>query len=526
MRDSNVLACIRPLVPSAKVVHSDRVRSSAIFLSVLLAACGDDLTTPEHVPEGIACPPDGPLRLVSAPEFFTADHDAYYGLHVFGDHVLFSFDRDDAPDRSYYRVDRCGGEPERYPPLADGLHNVTAIDTADGKLLYANNDAGEHVILDRLDVPGFDAQRPVAGLPPGRFRMYVDFAQPTFVVFNRFSARGDGYAAAGIGSDLYSVYTHAGDPDAPALHLGDDVVASRFAGERLFVHHDDGTLERVVPATGAREVELTDVRLMGPLFADGRRLIWQELGDSVSERVYLRDLDAGTDLEIAVNDFTEASWEPAPESDAGIIGTWRTTGDGSFAGLVGPEGTLVAVIDVATGEPLEIPEHVGLGPSWGAALDGFSLLLPDPEQRVSAVWQPATGDVHVWYRGDARARITRFEGDLVEYIVNDSQDWNLGTLWRLDLATGDARELLSDVGSAMHIDESHYFVTFDLKMVDDNNFSHYAFYTEDLVIADVDTGELLRIADDVANYRIDDGVLIYLDVYGREPGLWVRPLAP
>jgi hypothetical protein len=500
--------------------------SSCLLLSVLLAACGDDLTTPEHVPEGIACPPDGPVRLAAAPEYFAPQHDAYYGFHVFGDHVLFSFDRHDAPDRTYWRVDRCGGEPEHYVPLAAGLHNVTAIDTADGKLLYANDDAGEHVILDRLDVPGFDARRPVAGLPGERFRMYTDFARPEYVAFNRFSVKGDGYSAAGVGTDLYSMYTHAGDPDVPALHLGDDIVAWRMVGERLFVHHDDGTIERVVPTTGAREVELTDVRLMGPLGADERRLIWQELGDGVSERVYLRDLDAGTDVEIVVNDFAAVSWQHVPESDAGVVGTWRTTADGDFAALVGPEGTLVAAIDVATGEALAIPEHVGLGPSWGLALDGFILLLPDPEQRVSAVWQPATGDVSVWHRGDARARLTRFDGDHVEYIVNDSHDSNLGTLWRLDLATGDARELLSDVRSAWQFDESHYFVTLDLKMVYDDDFSHYAFYTEDLVIADVDTGELLRLADDVADYRRDGDVLMYLDARGREPGVWVRPLTP
>lgn len=493
----------------------------------LLPACADDPAL-EHAPEGSACELTEPVRLAAAPDGFLPLRTVWYGFYAFGDHILFSFDPHTADDRTYWRVDRCGGEPEVYAPLAPGLHNVVALDTAEGPLLYANDDAGAHWILDRLDVPGDDAPRPVLGLPPGRFRMYTyawEPQPPPCVLFYRNGAynHGDRHDAAGVGDNLNTVYSHAGDPDAPALHLGDDILVALPSDGQLLVHHDSGTLERVDPTTGARELLHPAVRAFTRA-PDGRRLIWQALGDDIAEPVYLHDLAAGTDREIAVNDFAAQSWT-FTDNGEGIVGRWYWTGDGATAALVGPDGALVEALDIASGAPIELPEHLGLA-LFGVQLpDALDLRLADPDQQVRALWYPATGELRPWYRGPAKhARLTRVDGDRVEYLVPDATDPNEGSLWRADLGTGEAHELLPRIGGPIRLDDRHYFTLMDHQMVDDATFSHGAFYTYDLVLADADTHALRRYADDVSDFTLRDGALTFLDVHGEDPGLWAVPL--
>ncbi|MCY1012885.1 hypothetical protein OV079_46590 [Nannocystis pusilla] len=376
-------------------------------LSLLLAACGEDVVAPESF--AAACPLREPVRLAAPPAGWQPGPARVYPFKQLGDHLLYSFDNAGDPDPGYWLVHRCGGPPKRFTTFTPGTVLPFALSTAEGTLVYAVDREGRHVVLDRLDVPGFDVPRPIDGLSrydvPGGSPHEAGYA--LFASVNR--PTGDARQAAGVDGGSAVVHTHDGDPEAPALHLGDHVVSLAQHGSAVFVLDDDGALRKVDPFTRESEPLQDGVRYF-TLAADGRHLIWQAIGDDDVEPVYLRDLEAsarlavadfGVDREIAVNDFAARSWNRMPAHGL-AVGRWTWTEASAAAALVGPDDTFVTAVRTDTGESLAIPEH---RQQRGALGDDFVLVMPDPNNLVLALWSPEDGDVRVWYRGPADATV-------------------------------------------------------------------------------------------------------------------------
>ncbi|MBZ5714556.1 hypothetical protein [Nannocystis pusilla] len=495
-------------------------------LTALVAACHEPV---RDVPEALAgaCPIDQPTRLVAAPPGFVADPDTWYGLHRFGDQLLFTFDALDDPGRVYWRLDRCDGELAEFPSLAPGLHNPFSIATPAGRVLYANDALGARHVVDRLDVAGDDEPRPVPGLPQGTALNFTGELSSPFATF-AFRQEGSArvYLAAGLGGETRAIYTHAGDVDVPALLLGDAVVDYALLGDALLLHDDSGELRRVDPLTGASEPLLAGVRHFTPIRADPGKVLWQELGDDVAETIFLRDLATGADVAVAVNDFAQSSWFRDPEQPE--LGRVLVTADGSVAALPGPGGPLVAAARLDTGAALAVPAHREPRGSFGGE---FNLVLADEPEHVEALWDPLTGALREWYRGPAGdLRLRRVDGDSVEYFATDPGTSYTGVLWRVDLATGARRQLVARASSsAARLADDRYFLAFYGRQLPGAPFDgsrHAGAYAYDLKLVDPSDGLYTTIAEGVtALASLSDEGLVYLAPHGDEPGVWAYPLA-
>jgi hypothetical protein len=491
----------------------------ALRLAATLLACAP--APAEPAPEPVdACAATAPVRLAAPPAGWRPDALHRYGFRRLGEQILYTFDPPDLSDRTYWLVDRCGGAPRRFTSLRTGEpDDLLRIDTDDGAVLYVRDGAGAYHFVDRLDVPGDDEPRPIAGLPTG----LQAFAAGRSVLFSIAGAGGTITGAAGLGPDAYHFisYSHAGDPDRPAVHLGDDIIDHAALGDHLLLLHEDGVLRDVDPRTGDGEPLLTGVRRFD-LANDDRRLIWQELGDDLAEPVHLLDLDTGEDREIAVNDFTARSWG-RDHGQKVSVGTWQFTADSGAAALIGPDDRYVAAVRTDTGEPLPIPAHAS---RQGVTLaDALILLLDDPAQRVEAVWTPLTGGVRVYSRGpaDSDAKIRHLDGDLLEYFLPDPTDPRFGPLYRIDLATGRTVRLAPRVGEAStRLADGRYLAIATSDVIAGGAG---IYYSHDLDLFDPDTQVYYPIADRVDGYALADQGVFYLDARGTEPGLWLYPLA-
>ncbi|WAS97972.1 hypothetical protein [Nannocystis punicea] len=492
------------------------MRSPALVASVLLLAvpaCGPESPAPEPVGEA-ACPILAPTRLVAAPAGLEPAADARYDLHGFGDDLLFTFDRADDPDREYWHLNRCTGDLEPYPSLAPGLRDPYVINTAAGRVLYATDDDGRPFVLDRLDVPGADEARPVLGLPDSAFPQPVlpsSRHAPFYVTHRAQDAEHPVVIAAGLGGETSSLYVHDGDPEAPALKLSDTLIYQRRLDDsHILVHEDSGELHRVDLTTAERELLFDGARHVA--FVSDRSLVWQAIGDDVAEPVYLHDLDTGEDLQIAVNDFAALSWNRGGLDDHDA-GRWYAS-PGGVAAMLGPGGPFVVALRLDTREFVDIPPHRRVR---GGFADHYRLTVGDGDENIEALWDPLTGSVREWYRGPVERTPVPYtlDGDRLDYFVRQVGDWNTGSLWRRDLATGEATELLTDIGSyPLPLDETLYLT----------RRLHSDLFV-DLRLVDSATGSVTPIADRIADLRVfpDEGI-VYLDVHGPDPGLWAYPL--
>jgi len=446
---------------------------------------------------------------------------------VFGDHVLFTFDALDDPERVYWRLDRCTGELAEFTSLRPGLHNPYAIVTADGMVLYANDALGTDYIVDRLDVPGDDQARPVPGLPAQLGGLSAPTVSPyPFAVFPEPHRSDRGAFAAGIGGTTWTYYTHAGDPAAAALALGDTIVSLTMidpAGQRFYLHDDDGQVHRVDPLTGDREPLLTGVRHITRV-GELDKLIWQEIGDDIAETIYLRDFATGVDTPIAVNDFAQRSWYRDPDLGLGRIDLDAAA---TVAVLPGPDRVLVAAARTDTGAALEIPAHHTY---LGRFDDRFHLRLADEPERVEALWDPLTGEVREWYRGpNIDATLRSFVGDVVEYFAPEPGHGDVGTIWRVDLGTGAREPIVTRASRQLReLDAGRWFLAFAERQLPGpplSGGSYVGAFAHDLKLLDASDGRYTVIAEGVPAFTLlpDDG-LVYLDVHGEEPGVWVYPL--
>lgn len=494
----------------------------------LFVACGEH--TPPATGEDGACPLTAPTLLAAAPELFVPQRDTFYDLQVFGDDLLFTFDRPDDSGRVYWRKGLCGGEPERYVPVAPGLHNLVSITTDEGPLLYANDLDDRYYILDRLAVEGADPRREVEGLPRERMKFYgngpyLAESNRSYVLFHAdsYDPDADRWNAAGVGAATSEIYVHAGDPGVPAWHLGDDIVQSLATDDRLLLLRDDGTLEWADPRRSEYEPVLAGVRHFD-VSPDGARMLWQAIGDADAEPVYLRELAGDDDLEVAVNDFADLSWQPDPPV-TGFVGSWAFTADGAHATLLGPEGTYVAAIRTDTGAPIAIPAHARPSAALGLVLDHVrGLVLADPDDHVEALWDLETGELREWYRGaDERPVLKRLDGDTADIWLPDPEQPGTGTLRRVDLVSGESVVLFPAIGGTHVPGEREYLVFTEARLVEAPHLTHGAFYPHDLLAVDVETHALRRLADDVPDIFPVDGGWVYLDLFGDEPGLRAIP---
>ncbi|WAS98088.1 hypothetical protein [Nannocystis punicea] len=500
-----------------------------VVLLLALPACGDD--SPPATGEEGACPLTAPTLLAAAPESFVARRDTYYDLAVVGDELLFTFDSPEDPDRVYWRKSLCGGEPERYAPMAPGLHNVLWIHGPDGPLVYANDRAGSFYLIDDLGDDAATPRRRITGLPAGRVLAYSDapyIPDTTFVIFygEGTDNGADLYGVAGVDADYHDMYTHAGDPDVPAWHLGDSVVRMTRPDQRLLLQHDDGTLEWASPRTQERELLLAGVRYF-ELSPDGSRLLWQPLGDGGSEPVYLRDLDGGDDLQLGSNTHGAQSWHPAENNSGPVyrrVGTWSFTLDGAYALQIGLDGSFAAAVRTDTGEPVEVPAHLYPEDLVVQLSHVLGLRLGDPSQTVAALWDIETGEVREWYRGDhPRPYLSRLDGDLADIFLGDVDGEPDGRLVRVDLRTGDTVELFASIPRS-HVPGAPEYIAFTQSRLVEAPFrQHVAFYPSDILAIDPATGARRRLADDVPEVlRLDEG-WIYLDLFSDEPGVRALP---
>ncbi len=457
-------------------------------------------------PEGPAdaCPLEEPVRLAAPEPGWQRDPQLLnYSFSRVGERWLYSFDPISGADVRYWLVDRCGGEPELLAELPTTLFGLDVVELEAGLTIYARDLAGGRHLVDRVARGGRDGPLAVPGLPVTAYHLTAVGGRALFL--SRDDPASELSGAAAIGAGTQSVYSHDGDPEHAVLTLGLKVVRAAARGDRELLLDELGVLREVDVRTGASTELLTGVRSFS-LSPDDRTLVWQAIGDDVAEQIYLRDLEGGGELPLTVNDFAATSWGRDPESPR--AGWWQWTDDAGVALQIGPGELLVGAFDSATGELLEVPEHTDFGPSWER---DFGLVLEAGGEREELVWDPRSGATRTWYRGPAGVDPIprRIDEVTLEYFLPEVVDPMNGSLWRVDLETGEARALVPRVNrNYVRVDAARYLVRrHDLALVDAESQIYRT------VAASVDDWE----------YVSDQGV-IWLDSEGAKPGLWAAPI--
>lgn len=475
-----------------------------VFLTAL-AACSDD----EPATPNAACEITERVRIAAPPADWSADATADYDLHVFGDLVLYTFDDHHDPERLYHRLDRCTGESAPFPSLTPGLQSPYVVDTAAGRVLYASKDDA-YYIVDRLDVPGDDTPQKLADLPaPGwlDFNVCNQIAHVPYACYWREQG----------------LYTHSGDPRAPALPVAPGALVSvPYKDAILYVDASAG-LRTADPLTGASNLlmggaQFLDIIDPGPRLAGtdtidpaaspaDAHVLWQPIGEST---LYLRRVGDGIDIPLAV--------DPAL---AGKQYRWSIGGD-ILLFTDSDLGIVLAAVRTDTGATLAIPEHVDF-----EAVDSdlaISLTIKTHDSLVRVIWDPLTNSVHPWYRGsDPFVTLGSYDGESVDYYVRESEHPLTEGLWRVDLASGEQRQIASNVGWLQQR------VTPGTTVVPSEIYPSEALasraqrYT--LEYLDLATGQSTPIADLTADVEVvpDEGI-VYLDADGEQPGIWAAPL--
>ncbi|WP_096332211.1 hypothetical protein [Nannocystis exedens] len=501
---------------------SARVLSSASVLLFLAPACGDDTA---DGPESAVCPADAPTRLWASPaDQAPALNGHLQDLFVAGDTVYFRWGAD-IPTWRMYAADLCGDEVAPVDPTADLVDRFMLSGTDDlGRVAFGFRERdGAIVQLDRLEVEGLDdpvevgriSDHDLMGWSRGAHAMY----------FTTTPGRDSSWvpSAAGVGAQPLTLWRLGGEPGDELERLPGEFVdigfSDPFAGEPagagpVFTLTDAGEL-RVYDLQGDEIAVIEQVR-HAQRAPGGARLVWQQLGDGEVESTFVRDLATGVDTELTANAHTAASWGRLDFTQR-LTGTWHWVDD-DWLGLVGPDGTLVAVHDAATGEALEVPAHTEV---LTGSTHGFWLRMPsDPDETVAALWNPRDGELFEWYRQPSTyefIRLPMIDGDDWYYLRNDQNSFNRGSWWRIDRTTGAWTELLPTLGVPFHELEDGRIVT-SLENSED------AFVR--IAVVDPATDVYTTLAEDVVYgfaYVPEHGVY-YLDAEGPDLGLWVAPL--
>jgi hypothetical protein len=473
-----------------------------------LAAC---LAEPPDEPAA-ACPLTAPVRLAAPPEGWRLEDSGPPSLvSVTPEQLVYTFGFTLQQGVEYWQIAPCGGEPRLALWSAQPhLQRLVDIDTPAGPVSYWRDLIAEQVLMTREDLA---EPRQVVGLPRGELRAWWWPGQALFLQDQR---PGVGQAA-GIGAPTQIVHAHDGDPERPALRLVDDVVEFTGQDDDLLVLRDDGELLRIDPATGDAAAVLAGVRAFA---LHDQTLVWQALGDDRSEPMYLRRLDTGDEVLLGLNDFCPLSWGRDPTSLFSPAGRWYFHADHRVLVLAGPEGGLARAHWADTGAVITIPAH----DLASVVADGVFALLsqPTPDTLIHTLWEPATGAQHEWYRGPTSAapRLFAYDGAAIEYLVVDDALVDVGSLWRLDLASGERTEVLPRMRPVYRpLDDGRWIVAFPSA-----GLSSFV----DLVVVDRDDRSYDLFAAAVYDPRplVSGDGYAYFDLLGPEPGLWVTPIPP
>lgn len=496
----------------------------SLLTPLLFIACGDDTAGAD--PTDDVCPVHEPSRLIAAPDDWEADeYELNFQNTVVDDRLLYSFAAP-TPNWAFGDVflrDLCGGEPELVLAAERGIQAGTVLEFPQvGKVLYGFKGKNMYVV-DRLDEPGADTPKPVAGLPldspQGAWVVESRQQRPLFVRLGQLPADPDGprpAQAAGIGAATRMIVSLGATPDAPALQLGDDIVNYFDLDDRLVFHADDGRVFLYDPITTVQTPLVDNARWVGRVsLGDRRFLLIQDIGDDQSEQVCLVDLATDQQRPVTVNDFTQASFGRAPKQPR--AGTW--TGH-SYAGraviaLNGPDGGLSEAYDVATLDPLELPDNRGAFGIAGAPW--MPLILPDAVDTVLAAWDPGTGAVTEWYRGPRPAfldtTLTWNDGKL-EYTEEVSREIYRDV--QRDLASGETTVVLPRRGGQWYdLEDGRVLTAFALEDHD---------YEVKLIDRATAAETTLVPRTRSWSYDVDQALVLYTDFVDAEPGLWATPI--
>ncbi|WAS90233.1 hypothetical protein [Nannocystis punicea] len=493
-----------------------RLLGSCCIFFALGAACDE--------PASGQCPAEVPTRLWASPPDKVPELNAHLAdVFEAADTVYFRWGRDPF-EWGLYASDLCGDEVVRLDPDEALVDRFLMSRTADFGLVvfgYRRDDAAV-VQLDRLEVAGIDVPVEV-----GRFvgEKLAGQAYPGVHAVYFTSTRepdGEQLPAAGVGSRPLTLWRLGSQP-------GD--LLERQPGEFVHVDFTDPFIDQPLGAgpsltlTDAGELHLYDLQGVevaaidqvryAQLAPGGSRAVWQQLGDGEVEATFLRDLATGIDRELTANTHTAVSWGRV-DSEQRETGTWHWVDD-DFLGLVGPERTLVAVHDAA-GATLDVPAHTRV---LAASPHGFWLeLSSDADETVAALWNPRDDELFEWYRQPSKYRLVRLpmiEGDEWHFLLDDQDNYNRGSWWRIDRTTGAWTKVLPALGVPFYELADGRFVT-----ALENSDSLFA----RLAVVEPGTDHDTTIAEDIVSqfaYVPEYGVY-YLDAVGDGLGLWFAPI--
>lgn len=495
------------------------VLPAAGLFALLGFACGDDSAGPESA----VCLGDVPTRLWAPPGEERPQLNGHLqDLFLVGDTAVFRWGRD-ILDWRMYASDLCGDEVvalDPAPDLVDYFRIATHGELGVIAYGYRRRDRAV-VLLDRLEVEGTDTPVELARFADEELEWVASGARSTYFMTTRDRSR-EFFPAAGLGGMGFSIWRHAGAPDDALERLPGEFVQVVFASGDDSAPSEGPVLTlteagelRVYDVQGAEVAAIDQVRyaLRSP---GGSRVVWQQLGDGVVEPVFVRDLESGVDREVSPNPHTAASWGRLDVKQR-ELGTWAWAGD-DYLGLVGPDHTLIAAHDAATGAALTIPEHTAVLSAWSV---GFWLLLPaDADETVGALWDPKSDELFTWYRQPAAypfLRPPQIQGDEWRYLLLDQVGLNRGSYWRIDRGTGEWTELLPTLGVPfVELDDGRLLTALE------NDNDHYV----RLSVVDPDTKRYTPIAANVnSSFVLAPGRgVYYLDSEGADMGLWYAPI--
>lgn len=480
----------------------------------MLASCSTPVA--EDEPDE-PCAIEKTVRLLpSDPSWRLEDPASPFEFKLYGERLIYQVGGSSGFGADSSIRGLCSDQTEHLLTAAEGLRSSFISDRG---ILFAEDAEGRLYAGDRLDEPGVDAPRALANYP-------ARSAEPD-VQRSREHVQGQGYLvvdaqgdpatqprhAAGVGSVRETLWGLSGEREGDAVLLADEVVQHvldlALLQDGILVHDDDGEVAWVDLRTAARTPVRTGVRwLTIHRSAAGESLVVQVIGDGAAEEVVLHDLATGEERPLTTN--TDAGLSFGLDPARPTTGTWRT---GPLLARVGPEGTLVEAYERSTLEPLEIPPHVGLSEVLYAH-DHVGLVLEDPVDHVRALWDPATGALLEWYRGEAPdpAAIQRPEWHGGAIVFEAENPDGTRELIRLDVASGAREVLVSGLGTR-------------LEDLGDGRIVHALGATSplgaEIVVSVLGGGEVV-LATGALRFEVfaHEGALLY----ANGAGLWATPL--
>lgn len=456
----------------------------SLVLAWLACACAPEAGDGEPLDAPTACPADELVQLASWPAW----PGSRWFIGSIDERLLYSVH--DGEQTIAAMLDPCTGEAA--PAAVANASDFTVTTTPHGRLLYGTNGAGEVLILDDLDAPGFAAPRRVDGPPEIGD---IDAVPGGVLLCTPRSPVGPPAPRA--------CWVHAGDPTEAPLAVGDAISSWLVTADAMFLLDASGVLRSGDARSSDTTQIAADVRRMW-LAPEQRHLVW-EAGDDAATQIVARDLQTG-DQHVLVQDH-----EPG-------AGRWIFNGDGTAGGLVDDDHHLGALFRLDSGAALSIPEHVAVTRySHGREFD--LQLASETGNHTRAYWDPFLADApriwfddSLWFGGPAPQR----DGDIVVYTLDDVCV-PTRTVYRVDLTTGEPTQIAHGVsGSLVPLADGRFLTT-----VSDDDWD----LVGDLVVLDPDNRSLRVLAEDVDEWvHVEGRGVFYVRATGDDAGVWAVPV--